>query len=700
MDSAFSFIGVWGHAMAAALYVALAIWVSRKREGRIEQHLLVAALALTACWALYVSFEGASNPVAGFAESLRNMAWLGFMFVLLKRGRGSRTEQPIAVTAIYVVLGLLLVTQTGVDMLDGIFGDSPRLAEAITATSLVLRMMVAIGALVLVHNLYTMSAPQARWGIRLPLAALAAMWTYDLNLFTFAYLAQGQAAELLAMRGVIMALLVPVLALGAERNAQWRLQLSRSLTFQSLSLVAIGGYLVAMVLVATIAEMFAGPFARMVQISFVFGMSVAALVLLPSAKFRSWVRVKVSKHLFQHRYDYRTEWMRFTDTIGRPGDGAAPLHERVIQAVADITDSPSGLLLLSDDSGSLSLQSRWNWPHPDVPAMAMSASQAEALARTGWIIELDAERVAEPDRHAGNMPSWMLEETSAWVLVPLIHFDRLAGAILLARPRVDRRPDWEDFDMLRVIGRQVASYISEAQGQQALSDAQRFDEFNRRFAFIMHDIKNLVSQLTLLARNAERHANNPEFRADMIITLRESAGRMNDLLARLSQHNKGKGDDPRPVALRPIIEVVTRVKRRSHPVEVHLNDTPGTLALADAARVEQILMHLVQNAIDASAPGAPVTVALAEHSDTVTIDVTDKGCGMSAEFVRRDLFTPFVSSKAGGFGIGAFEARALAVSMGGRIEVESREGIGSRFTLELPKATHMRMPHVIEERAA
>src|SRR3546814_4872510 len=107
-------------------------------------------------------------------------------------------------------------------------------------------MMVAVGALVLVHNLYTMSAPEARWGIRLSLAALTAMWTYDLNLYTFSYLTKGDVPELYAMRGCAMAVLVPVFALGAHRNASWKLRLSRTITFQSLSLVAIGAYLIAM----------------------------------------------------------------------------------------------------------------------------------------------------------------------------------------------------------------------------------------------------------------------------------------------------------------------------------------------------------------------------------------------------------------------------------------------------------------------
>src|SRR3546814_19779536 len=127
----------------------------------------------------------------------------------------------------------------------------------------------------------------------------------------------------------------------------------------------------------------------------------------------------------------------------------------------------------------------------------------------------------------------MIEENRAWALVPLIHFERLAGAVLLARPLVGRELDWEDLDMLRVVGRQVASYISEAQGQEALSEAQRFEAFNRRFAFIMHDIKNLVRQLSLVARNARRTAENHEFRDDMNATMEESVGKLTDIQTRL-----------------------------------------------------------------------------------------------------------------------------------------------------------------------
>jgi putative PEP-CTERM system histidine kinase len=282
------------------------------------------------------------------------------------------------------------------------------------------------------------------------------------------------------------------------------------------------------------------------------------------------------------------------------------------------------------------------------------------------------------------MPEWMLREESTWAAVPLVHFERLRGVILLARPRVYRTLDWEDLDMLRVVGRQVASYLAEAQSQEALSESERFQEFNRRMAFIMHDIKNLVSQLTLLARNAQRHADNPEFRADMIETLQQSAAKMNSLLARLSQHNSARAEAPRPILLADLLQQVLRSNNRLHNLEYGQLD--NILVLADPARVEQILGHLIQNAIDASSEGQPIRLQARLRDEHGVIEVIDKGIGMSSEFIQHQLFKPFVSNKPGGFGIGAYEARSLAQSMGGRLEVESQPGKGSRFSLILPLA--------------
>ena len=573
--------------------------------------------------------------------------------------------------------------------------DSVQASAAAAKTVQLLRMIFAIGAIVLVHNLYTVSAPEARWGISLPMAALAATWMYDLNLYTIGYLSGNWPAEFIAMRGLIMMMLVPVFAMATRRNSNWRIRLSRSVTFQSVSLLAIGAYLFGMMLLATGLQLVGGSYARMAQITLIFAMSLAAMLIMPSGKFRAWLNVVIAKNFFQHRYDYRAEWMRFAETIGFPND-SAPFHERVIKSLADIFESPAGLLLTRDNESRLVLQARWNWPTADIPTYAGNSQTVPFFERTGHILLMDEVREGTDERvEQSAIPQWLYDEPRAWAVIPLVHFGRLAGIAVLAKPPIKRSLDWEDLDMMRVVGRQLASYLAEATSQEELTESRQFEQFNRRFAFVMHDIKNLVSQLSLLARNAEKHASNPDFQADMIETLKSSVGKMNDLLARLSQHSQTRHSAIEPMDVESTVSAVIHGKRLIYPIETDFS--PGLLAMADAGRVETILNHLVQNAIDATEDGAPIRVSASRQDDWVAIRVTDKGSGMTEAFVADQLFKPFESTKSGGFGIGAYEARALAQSLGGHLHVDSRVGKGTRMTLLLPAAKEADQDKSIEK---
>jgi putative PEP-CTERM system histidine kinase len=676
-------IGSLGHIISAVLFAAMATWTLFRPSGGMRHKSLAAAALATVLWSASVVAHHDQSLLADLFESLRNLAWLGFMLLLVRERRASWHP---AIIVLYIMLGAIILTEIALDLVTPGFVGSPRIIEASMFVALVLRMTVAIGALVLVHNLYTAAAPEARWGIRLPMGALAVMWVFDLNLYTVAYLTAGPVNDLFAMRGLLMMPVAGAIALGSRRNVQ-KMRVSRAVTFQSLSLLAIGGYLIMMVLVVRALNLAGIPNIQLAQLTVIVGMSALGIALFPSRRIRAWLKVKLVKHLFQHRYDYRVEWMRFTETLGRPDPDAAPLDERVIKAIADITESPGGLLLLPDESGALTPATRWCWPSLDVPQQAGDAMFAQYCEQHGRIVELDGVRQGSGSlpEEVGLVPGWMVDSTRVWAAVPLIHFGKLTGVVVLERPLVDRMLDWEDFDLLRLAGRQVASYLAEARGQEELLDAKRFDEFNRRFAFIMHDIKNLVSQLTLVARNAERHADNPKFRADMVATLKNSVDKMNDLLARLSQHNRGRMDGARTVSLRAVADAVVANKRGAHPL--HVDGRPDVLALADPLRLEQALAHLVQNAIDASPADMPVSISIGRGDDGAVLTIIDQGKGMSAEFVRNRLFRPFASTKEGGFGIGAYEARTLITAMGGRVDVVSREGKGSRFEIVLPVAT-------------
>ena len=681
-------VAFWGNLLAALLYGVMAVFQLRHWHGDSLNRPLVGAFAVMSVWAIFLAMLPGYAMLPQLAEAARNIAFLAFMYGIMQNAEGG--GQP-ALKAVYGSVAAVVGLQIVIGGVIGEYRDVPFMFEALAATGQMIGLTIAAGALILVHNLYGQASPESRGALRFPMIALTIMWAYDLHLYTVAYFTRGLAQDLYALRGTVLALLVPLFVLGVRNNSIWRVRLSRAATFQSVSVIAILAYLIVMMSGARAMELVGGDWGRAAQLGIVLVMSVAALIMLPSGRLRGWFKVVVAKHVFEHRYDYREEWLRFTDTVARGDEDSPSLETRVVKALADIGGSPGGLLLLADEHYHFSGSVAWNWEDAPIDG----GEGAEALARfvEDRAFVLDFERLQGGWLSHGQaqvpVPLW-LAATGAWAGVPLIHAGRLVGLVILAHPPYRRPLDWEDYDLFRAAGIQAASYIAEARSQQALADSRRFDEFNRRFAFILHDIKNLVSQLSLVARNAERHADNPEFRADMIATLQSSVKKMNDLLARLSPGAVREGEPIRPVSLERAAASVAAAKSHQHPVIVA--GEPGLWAKADPAALEQALSHLVQNAVEASPPDRPVEIRYAESGGDTLIEVIDRGHGMSAEFVRTRLFQPFASTKEQGFGIGAYEARALVTAMGGRIEVDSREGEGSVFSLIFPRAEAIPVP--------
>jgi putative PEP-CTERM system histidine kinase len=679
-----SLLAFWSHALGAVAMAAVLLWQLRGWVAGPAQKLLLAGLLATAASA-WLGGVMAGTMLAANAETARNLIWVAMLYVLSSAGEGGARQQGVAL--VYGAVALVLGAQTLVDSLAPLAPAADQLA--LEATGIVLRTLTAAGALILVHNLYGQAAAASRVSMRLPMLGLALLWIFDLNLYTLQALQLPLGTALTNVKGVVVALAAPCFALTRPDSAAWRPRLSRAATFQSLSLLAICSYFAIMALLAAILRTGTFDWLRSLAVLVLAAMTVALLVLLPSRRARSWTRVKIAKHFFEHRYDYRTEWLRFAATLGADGS-KEPLAVRIVRAFADILEAPRGLLLAPDDAGRFTVSGAWHWNDrlPDAAVAGQGLDALWPLLGEGRVIEFDAQRHrwGSAADLALRVPDWLLADDSLWVGVPLVHGDQAVGLVLLAAPELRRPLDWEDFDLLRTAGRQAAASLAEAAAEQRLSEARRFDEFNRRFAFILHDVKNLVSQLTLIARNAERHADNPEWRADMVATLKSSVGKMNDLLARLAPAATPSGRQPlASVTLRPLLAACIAGHRAAH--DVRLAGECGIAVLADAAGLEQAIGHLLANAVDASPPGEPVTVRVAHHGGEARIEISDHGPGMDSDFIATRLFAPFASTKQNGFGIGAYEARTLVHAMGGRLTVDSRPGAGTRFTITLALGT-------------
>ena len=663
-------LSLWSHALAALLFGALAasqVSVPGRRA-------FAGALGVSALWALAVAGIEAGDVTVAIVEALRDTAWLLAMLLFVRRSR----LLGVGIGAVYAAVATIACVAALLAMIAAL-PSATSAPEALTAVRALFRMLAAAGALVLVNHLQAACAARGQGRARLVAVALAVGWGGDLVAAGARYAGLATGETLGVLSGAVALGVAMLILLAGQRRDGRRVAVSRAAAVRSLSAAAFAGYAGLVALLTSVAGAAGGEHARLMQTGIVIGATAALLTLLSTPWLRAWAKVKLAKHLFSHRYDYRVEWRRFTDTLGHPDAG--PLAVRAVKAIADLTDSPAGLLLVSAGE-RLEPGAAWNWEEGE-----SAEGIGRYLARSGRIVELDAVRAGRTDAdEAEAIPAWLLARPDAWAVVPLAHGGRLAGAVVLARPPVDRAIDWEDLDLLRLAGTQAASALAEDRAHAALAEAQRFDEFSRRFAFLIHDIKNVASGLALVARNAERHADNPAFRADMVATLRDSSERMTTLLARLAPQEPPRTGGLQPVDVAALVESVGRARRAQHPIET---DVVPSFAVAHPGKLGQALGHLVQNAMEASPAGVPVHVGVANEQGHAVITVADRGPGMSAAFVRDELFRPFASTKPTGFGIGAFEARQIVQAMGGMLEVTTREGEGTCFRIVLPAASVM-----------
>jgi putative PEP-CTERM system histidine kinase len=477
-------------------------------------------------------------------------------------------------------------------------------------------------------------------------------------------------------------MVVPLLAVATARNPKWSLDVSvsRRILFHSTAILGAAVYLLVMAAAGYYIRYFGGSWGAMLQVTFLFGAVLLLFAILFSGTLRARLKVFLSKNFFSYRYDYREEWLHFTGTLSE-GEPGVQLYERSIQAIAELVDSPGGALWLSQDEGVFEQVAHWNMPSAKGRELRDSPL-CQFLERRQWVISLE-EHEAQPELYDSlEIPDWLRSIPHAWLVVPLMLHERLLGFVVLARSKAKINLNWEVNDLLKTAGRQAASYLAQLEAARALLVARQFESFNRMSAFLVHDLKNLVSQHSLLLSNADKHKHKPEFQEDMIETIAQSVEKMKRLLLQL--RGSYALEPPAPVALEDLVQQVVAARSGLKPAP-RLEAGDGVVSVvAHRARLERVIGHLIQNAIEATPPEGHVVVQLLRQDGTAVIAIADTGCGMSEQFIRYQLFKPFESTKSTGMGIGTYEAREYVRELGGRIEVESREAQGTVFRVVLP----------------
>jgi len=687
METSATDLAAFGYLIAGLVHTAFAIRLVQARKPWIISS--PAALAF-ACGIV----SGAAWGWTGFAmqywqgpwlpwgnaiaDLLRYACWFAFVLNLLRpQGQaGPALGVRLLTTAATLMCLFSAVTLIGAHWSESSLWPLDRL-------SLYSALSLPVFGLILVEQLFRNVSDDSRWNAKPVCFGLGLAFVFDLYFYSQAVLFGRYDEDAISIRGGIHALSVPLLYVASKRHVDWiaKLQVSRKAAFHSATLLLAGVYLLFVSGIGYYVRYSGGGWGRALQLALLFVALVTLSIVMFSGAMRAKLRVFVGKHFFSYRYDYREEWLRFTSMLSVKSS-PQEMGGLVVRGLANFVESPGGCLWTRGTSMTELVQSaRWNLPAAQ-DTESLQSPFIQFAQNKEWIVDLDECR-ADPQRHEElAVPGWLLANKQYWLVVPLIVGDELIGMAVLAKARTSIEVNWEVRDLLKTASRQAASYLAQMHATEALLEVRKFDAFNRMSAFVVHDLKNIVTQLSLMMKNAQRLRDNPEFQQDMLATVENSLEKMRQLMLQLREGERPPGGVS-GVDLLPIAHRLEKVAQgRGRTLELQLGDRVVTRGHDE--RVERVLGHVVQNALDATTPSDRVWLKLERRSGQARIEVGDTGHGMSQEFIRERLFKPFETTKANGMGIGAYESFQYLRELGGSISVDSELNRGTVVTILLP----------------
>ena len=660
-----------GSALVIALFAHLAftafaiVNLYRKITGR--------ALLLASVFALawITSFF---HPLAAIyripAEILTLLAWqiltlraLGFRFRERRAGQ-ALLSQVAMVIAVTVVSGLL------------IYGINITFAGAVPMYLLPLCFIVLnIAGLVLVEQLARNVVIENLWRIRYLNIGLSLIFGFGLLVWSLR-LAISSVAEILSiLQPVVFSLALIPLVIASLRNRSNRLQfnLSRQFVFRTGVLAAAGFFLIGLSLLTYISQIAGGDLGLTVAIFVAVVLLVFIVAITGSTRFRSTAKVVLTKTFFESRYDYREEWTELTRRLSEQQQDYT-LHDQVQLSLINILYAKSSSLWLFREGvfNRESMYGESSWPR--VLSAPCNKQMQSFFLEYNWVLDLN-EVTSESE---AVVTAVRAECPQARFLVPLFLSDSLYAICLIGDSEVrEHQLDWEDFDILKLVARQGASYLALDSANKALIENEKFAAVAQMSAFLSHDIKTINAQLTLLLENAKKHKDNPAFIDDMLKTIENSTQRMSKISIGLNnpsaQTNRNETCD--------LAESLTRwhALDMSHHPRISISCPEGVNVPPEYLTA---INHLANNAIESS-PDAHLTITVSFDSNFTYIRLNDTGPGMSDDFIKNKLFEPFHSSKGvSGMGIGAYQSKTIVEKYGGRLFVDSTPGTGSQFTIE------------------
>ncbi len=461
-----------------------------------------------------------------------------------------------------------------------------------------------------------------------------------------------------------------------HRNRRIRVTISKEMAFRSVVLVIVGGYLILLGLLGQGLRYFGEASQQVIFLSVFFLGCVFLVALLLSEQMKRKVKVIINKNFFENKYDYRIEWLKFTSRLAETRTNAE-LDAAILSAFCDTFAMGGALLYLWMPEQRVFFNRGCYQSEPcnvlftrDNPLICYMADQQ-------WVFNA---AYHEPALVEVNR-DFLYAEKIAFT-VPIFTGSDMEGFIALTRPiNPGETYTYEDYDLMKTLARQAASALTSARLTEQLAIAREMEAVGKVTTFVMHDLKNLVYSLSLLTANANDYIGEPEFQEDLLKTLGNTVAKMKILIAKLKELPERNELHLSEVNL---LHLTNEVVASLSGGDITVTGS-NALLLADQEELGKVVANLVINALDAveGKQGGAVSIEVGGFEQAF-IKVVDNGCGMTPEFIRQDLFTPFKTTKNKGLGIGMFQSRQIVEAHKGRIEVMSEPDKGSTIIVWLP----------------
>lgn len=547
----------------------------------------------------------------------------------------------------------------------------------------VAQLVITVGILAGLEMALRTSDRVSRWRIKYLILGLGGVFLMRFYFLSQLVLFRVLMASYLTTEAAVLVVgnLLVAASLLRDRLLGVELTVSRQVLTRSVVLAVLGTYLFSVGVLGWILnglgiaeELFWGSF-----VIFVAAAGVGAMMLSENVRWR--VTRFIGVHFYRSKYDYRRQWMRFTRRLGSLVT-VEELAPQMIGAVADALGTARAALYLPDGNDANLHPAALIEITRVLPPLTAEAPLLRRVREAAGPVVFATADVGSllPAPLAAVFPVCV-------VAVPLFWRDSLTGLMLIGPERTGRPYSVEDTDFLATMGQQAAGLLVAARFSEALAQSREFEAFHRLSSFVIHDLKNSIAALSLLSENALANFDDPEFQRDALRTLSRTVERQKKLLARLAAAPATSTLTFAPVDLSALVDEATCTVRGGARIRIVKSLATLPPVSADADALLQVVSNLVTNGIEALDGDGTLTVRTYRDGERVVLEVADTGCGMPEEFVRKSLFTPFRSTKKGGWGIGLYQAKGIVESHGGSIEVTSRQGEGTTFRVKLPAPT-------------